>query len=187
LFASLSLTLASSISGDGNIQSSSIVMECPEDFALQGNINETVDLIDENNSIQNDQTKATQSVNAKSEFNIKFSLGCFRVPVILRLASADFTICYVMNIDREGHPRFVQALFQDKSIKKVLQVELGSEEVLSCIQDDWRFDGFDSGSAITVLLRWRHPIGFETMMIYSDKFSYMMRFIPIFHEHMLVK
>lgn len=182
LFASLSLMLASSISGDGNIQSSSIAMECPEDFASRENMNKPVDLKDENSAVKRDQAKATQSMNGQGKFNIKFSLDCFKTPEILRLASAYFTICYVMNIDREGRPRFVQALFPTENIKKTLRVELGSDEVLSCIQNNWRFVGFDPDSAITVLLSWQHQKGYETMMIYSDKFSYMMRLIPTVYE-----
>ncbi|HOE13691.1 MAG TPA: hypothetical protein PLL62_03575 [Candidatus Saccharicenans sp.] len=178
LFASSLLFVTSPISGDGNIQPSSLVMECPEDSTWQGTINEAVVLIDENNSIQNDQTKATQSVNGLGKFDIKFSLDCFKTPEILRLASAYYTICYVMNIDYEGRPRFVQALFPTEDMKKILGGELGSEEVYSCIKNNWRFTGLDPGSDITVLLRWQHPKGFETMMIYSDEFRYVMRLIP---------
>ncbi len=182
LFASLSLMLASSISGDGNIQSSSIAMECPEDFASRENMNKPVDLKDENSAVKRDQAKATQSMNGQGKFNIKFSLDCFKTPEILRLASAYFTVCYVMNIDDEGRPGFVQALFPSENMKKILGGELGSEEVFSCIKNNWRFIGFDPGSAITVLLRWQHPKGFETMMIYSDKFSYVMRLSPTVYE-----
>jgi len=63
-------------------------------------------------------------------------------------------------------------------MKKILGGELGSEEVYSCIKNNWRFTGLDPGSDITVLLRWQHPKGFETMMIYSDEFRYVMRLIP---------
>jgi hypothetical protein len=180
LFASSLLFLTSLISGDKNIQPSSLAMECPEDSGWQGNMSELANLTDKNGVIQDGQAK--QSANDQSQFNIKFSLECFNVQRILRLASGHFTICYVININRQGHPRDVQVLFPDESIKKTLRVELGSEEVLSCIQNNWRFVGFDPDSAITVLLRWQHQKGYETMMIYSDKFSYMMRLIPTVYE-----
>ncbi|HOE13690.1 MAG TPA: hypothetical protein PLL62_03580 [Candidatus Saccharicenans sp.] len=180
LFASSLLFVTSPISGDGNVQPSSLAMECPEDSAWQGNMSEIANLTNKNGVIQDGQAK--QSANDQSQFNIKFSLECFNVKRILRLASGHFTICYVMNIDREGRPRFVQALFPTENIKKTLRVELGSDEVLSCIQNNWRFVGFDPDSAITVLLSWQHQKGYETMMIYSDKFSYMMRLIPTVYE-----
>ncbi len=180
LFASSLLFVTSPISGDGNVQPSSLGMECPEDSAWQGNMSEIANLTNKNGVIQDGQAK--QSANDQSQFNIKFSLECFNVKRILRLASGHFTICYVMNIDREGRPRFVQALFPTENIKKTLRVELGSDEVLSCIQNNWRFVGFDPDSAITVLLSWQHQKGYETMMIYSDKFSYMMRLIPTVYE-----
>ena len=180
LFASSLLFVTSPISGDGNVQPSSLAMECPEDSAWQGNMSEIANLTNKNGVIQDGQAK--QSATDQSQFNIKFSLECFNVKRILRLASGHFTICYVMNIDREGRPRFVQALFPTENIKKTLRVELGSDEVLSCIQNNWRFVGFDPDSAITVLLSWQHQKGYETMMIYSDKFSYMMRLIPTVYE-----
>ncbi|MDD8019787.1 MAG: hypothetical protein PHU81_01185 [Acidobacteriota bacterium] len=182
LFASSLLFLASSISGDGNKEPSSIVMECPEDFASQENMNKPVDLKDENSAVKSDQTKATQNLNGQGKFDIKFSLDCFKTPDILLQLDAYFTICYVMNIDDKGRPTFIQALFPSENMKKILGGELGSEEVLSCIKNNWRFAGFDPGSVITVLLRWQDLKGFETIMIYSDKFRYVMRLSPTVYE-----
>ena len=116
----------------------------------------------------------------QDEFNIKFSLGCFKVPEILRMATANFTVGYVIKIDEKGRPKSVSSFWS--SDLPDLRAILDSEEVISCIKLNWRFFGFDPGSAITVLLRWEHPKGFETLMIYSDKFSYVMRLSPTVYE-----
>jgi|YelNatPaOPRAMG01_1025707.scaffolds.fasta_scaffold96654_2 hypothetical protein len=116
----------------------------------------------------------------QNEFNIKFSLGCFEVPDILRLAIANFSVGYVIKIDEKGRPKRVSS-FWSADIPN-LRGTFDSEEVLSCIKMNWRFVGFEADSDITVLLRWEHPKGFETIIIYNDKFSYCMRLSPTIYE-----
>jgi len=137
---------------------------------------------EENDDISSKQTMENRIEKDEDDYSIKFSLRCFKVPKILLMANADFTFGYIIKIDEKGRPRHVQVFFPSETIKTLIGEELDLEEIFSCIKIHWRFLGFDPGSAITVLLRWEHLKGFETMMIYSDKFSYVMRLSPTVYE-----
>ena len=111
-----------------------------------------------------------QPTEAGYSFDFEFSLNCIRIPEIARQAYANFTIGYLIHLDKLSRPSSAYLMTFDETTAQVMKGVLDSEEVISCIKK-WKFAGLSPRSTYTVLLRWEHMKGWVTMMIYSDKMN----------------
>lgn len=114
------------------------------------------------------KTRPPSRLADMDEMNIKFSINCFKVPDLWVQANVSFTIVYQFEIGDDSHPRNVVAI-QDKYLDQA--------RVSSCIKN-WKFIGLGTDSKHILLLNWEHGIGWITMLIYSDQFSFLIRLRP---------
>ncbi len=118
-----------------------------------------------------------QPTEAGYSFDFEFSLNCIRIPEIARQSYANFTIGYLIHLDKLSRPSSAYLMTFDETTAQVMKGVLDSEEVISCIKK-WKFAGLNPKSTYTVLLRWEHMRGWVTMMIYSDKMNLCINLLP---------
>lgn len=111
------------------------------------------------------------------KFDFEFSLNCIRLPQTAVQAYANFTIGYLIHLDKLSRPSSAYLMTFDETTAQVMKGVLDSEEVISCIKK-WKFAGLNPKSTYTVLLRWEHMRGWVTMMIYSDKMNLYINLLP---------